>query len=975
MRRCFPIAAALVFLGRAHAQQQPGSIRGVVTDREFSAPVAEAQVTVLEAGGRRATTDRDGVFVFQQVPPGRYTLIVAKDGYLREVRPDVVVTAGQLTDAAVALRGDFTDLEPFVVADLLRPQVEGEAALLDLRLDSPALMNTIDSDLMSKAGAGDAAQALKLVSGASLQNGRSAVIRGLPDRYVSSQVNGVRMPSADEDKRAVDLDLYPSEVVSSIQVSKTFTPDQFGDASGGAVDVRLRGVPEAPFLLKWKLQTSHNTQVTGRNRFLTYDGGGLHFSGDPATPRGEQELGTNWSGAVGVSEADAPIDYKWSGAIGGRVEIAKGVRFGGTLTGFYDRDSAFDDGAVDDSYYGSNVRGAPLVPETSGTVGNFTTSLLDIVQGRQSVQWGGLGTIGIESDDHAVSLIYVFTRSADDTATLAEDTRGKEYFFPGHDPDVGTTPGHADPFSAPYLRYQTLDYTERLTSSLQLSGQHRFAVLPTKKKAPIEIDWTVAKSSADRNQPDKRLFATRWIDGVHYPLTPSATFTLGNLQRTFKFIAEDSEQITVGVKIPFTQWSGDKGYLRFGYLRDEVKRGYDQNTFSNFNIAGQPPQVPDFTGDYEQDWSDVWLFEDHPITASATDVDYRGRQVVEGTYVMADLPLTRRLNLVGGVRWETTDLSVVLEPESGATWLPEGVFQEVFLQPGDADVDRSDYDVLPSAGLMYRPVDAATVRVSYNETIARQTFKELTPILNQEYFGGPVFIGNPNLEISNIRNYDLRADVTPFDGTFLSASWFRKDIENPIEYVSRALTYTYTTAVNYPRGRLTGIELEARQELGSITHALDGLGVGGNITWIDGTVNLSADEIERFQQVWGELPRTQRDLVAAPDYLYNLFLTWNVALTRTQLGVFYTVQGDTLMAGSAVLPLVPATYLEKYDTLNVTLAQRLGDHVTLTFAAKNLTDSEQVEVFRSDYVAGDVLRRRSSDGVEYSLTLGGEIRF
>lgn len=970
--------AALVFSVRALAQQA-GSIRGTVVDREYSGPVAEAQVTILEGGGRRAETDDQGAFVFQQLPPGRYTLIVAKDGFLREVRPDVVVTGGQLTEVSVALAADFADLEPVVVADVLRLGTEGEAALLDLRLESPALVNTIDADLMSRAGASDAAAALRLVSGASLQNGRSAVIRGLPDRYVSSQVNGVRMPSADEDKRAVDLDLYPSEVLSSIQISKTFTPDQFGDASGGAVDVRLKGVPDAPFLLKWKLQTSHNTQVTGRNRFLTYEGGGLNYWGGSATPLGPQELGENWGGAVGVSEADAPIDYKWSGSVGGRVEIAKGVRFGGTANLFYERDSAFDDGGVDDSYFGSVTPGAPLVPETSGTGGSggtFTTSLLDVTQGRQTVQWGGLGTLGVETDNHAVSLIYLFTRSADDTATLAQDTRGKEYFFPGHDPNVNTTPGHSDPFAAPYLRYQTLEYTERLTSSLQLAGRHRLPRFSESKKSPVELDWTIARSSADRNQPDKRLFATRWIDGTFLPLTPSATFTLGNLQRTFKFVNEDSDQVTVGLKVPFTQWSGETGYFKVGFLRDEVTRKYDQDTYSNFNIPGQPPQVDEYDGNFDQvDWSQNWLFENHPITAGTTDVDYEGEQQVTGTYVMLDLPLAKRLNLVGGVRWENTDTTVVLSPEAGATWLPEGEGQETALLPGEADVDNGSRDVLPSVGLVWRPFDVLTARVAYNETIARQTFKELTPILNQEYLGGPIFVGNPDLEISQIRNYDLRVDLTPAAGTFLSASWFRKDIQDPIEYVARSVTFSFTTPVNYPRGRLSGFELEAKQELGSLVEALGGLAVGGNVTWLDGTVNLPDSEISRFEQIYNERPRTVRDLVSAPDYLYNLFLTWSVGLTGTQFGAFYTVQGDTLVSGASVLPLIPATYQTKYDTLNLSIAQKLGSNITLTFAAKNLTDSEQREVFRSDYVSGDVLRRLGSDGIEYSLSLGGEIRF
>jgi hypothetical protein len=224
-------------------QEQVGSIRGVVYDADFDAPLAAAKVTTVETG-QEVTTGDQGNFVFSQVPAGQYTLVFAKDGYVRQVKAKVVVTAGSLTEVSASLAGDFTDMEEFVVQDVLLMGAGTEAALLQLRLDSPSFMDSIGSDLMNQAGAGDAASALRLVAGASLQEGKSAVIRGLPDRYVSNQLNGVRLPSADPDKRAVELDQFPAAVIQSIQVSKTFTPDQQGDASGGAVNVVLKGIPE-----------------------------------------------------------------------------------------------------------------------------------------------------------------------------------------------------------------------------------------------------------------------------------------------------------------------------------------------------------------------------------------------------------------------------------------------------------------------------------------------------------------------------------------------------------------------------------------------------------------------------------------------------------------------------------------------------------------------------------------------------------
>ena len=149
------------------------------------------------------------------------------------------------------------------------------------------------------------------------------------------------------------------------------------------------------------------------------------------------------------------------------------------------------------------------------------------------------------------------------------------------------------------------------------------------------------------------------------------------------------------------------------------------------------------------------------------------------------------------------------------------------LPPGDADVSFSQHDVLPAFGLMYGPFEGLTLRAAYSETVARQTFKELTPIVQQEYLGGPIFLGNPELEMSSLRNYDFRADWVPYEGGLFSASVFRKDIEKPIEYVEKLATFAFTTAVNYPRGTLSGIELETicRYNLPIVTVVLNNSGV------------------------------------------------------------------------------------------------------------------------------------------------------
>lgn len=985
------------------AAQQVGSIRGVVFDKDFDAPLPLATVEIL-GSDKKVVANDEGIFVFPEVPAGTYTLAFSKDGYTRQLVPNVLVSAGQVRDVDASLAGEFTDMDEFVVQDV---QIGGsESALLQLRFESPALLDSIGSELMSRAGASDAASALRLIPGATVQDGRFAVIRGLPPRYTSSQLNSVVLPSADEDTRAVQLDQFPAAVIQSVQVTKSFTPDQPGDASGGAVNVILKGIPDES-IVQFSAQTGFNSQVRdNRNDFLTYDGGGVDAMGSIGADRAiqTQNLGRNWNGAVGTTRGTAPTEFKWNLTLGTRQEVDDGVVIGGLLNFFYERDNAFYDNGIDDAWWVVGP-GNPMSPQTvqgvpePGGGGDFKTRLFNVTQSTQSVQWGGLGTVGLETEHHKLAAVYLYSRTTEDTATLAEDTRGKEYFFPGYDVNDPSGPGNqpGDRQAAPYLRTQTLAYEQRETSSFQLRGSHVLPFDEPDTTAPFamlapEIDWVFAKSDASSNEPDKRQFGSQWWasslnpgappflppftdPALYLPFKPAANFTLGNLQRTFTTIEEDSTQFQANLKLPFRQWTDNEGAFRFGLYNDSVTRRFDQETFSNFNDnAGF--EEPDF----RNFWTTVWPSQNHPITAGPpfVDVDYRGEQKIKAGYGMVELPLNEYLTLVGGARYESTSISIENFPEEDATWFPPGATAPVQLNPGDADARFRQNDWLPSLTAIVKPIEQVTVRGSWTRTVARPVFKELSPIQQQEFLGGDVFIGNPDLRMSAVENWDLRLDFTPFANGIFSVSWFRKDIENPIEYVQRiAPGFGYTFPVNFPEATIKGWELEARQDLGTLWEPLLGLSLGANATFIDSEAILPADEAAGFDLPNIAAPTSTRAVTGAPEFLYNLFVTYDVPLTGTQLSLFYTVQGDTLVAGATQSDgnYVPDVYALERGILNLTVSQKIGDVLRFQFQAKNLTDSATTTVYRSRYITEDVLKTTYTSGIDYSFQLSASFAF
>lgn len=988
----------------AYAIEGAGVVRGTVYDVDFGSPLPGARVSIAETG-TEITATQEGNYVINNIPPGAYTLVIKKDGYAQFVKPNVVVSSGQMSEVDASLVGEVTEMEEFAVQDV---QIGGssDTGLLQLRLDSPALLDSVGADMMSRAGAGDAASALKLVSGATVQDGKFAVIRGLPDRYVNSQMNHVRLPTADEDKRAVQLDQFPSEVIESIQISKTFTPDQQGDASGGAVNVVLKGIPDKSGV-KVKYGQAFDPDVIGNEEFLTYGGGGVTAFGTDDGRRaipvdGNFKTGERANDALGVVRQSVnPISASPSITLAKRIDFDNGVSVGGLASPYYKRDSSFMEDSIDDSYVYSKGAGQ-LVPITSPSAPSgsdeFTTSLFNVDQSVQEVQWGVLTSAGVKNEDNSVDIVFMRTQSAEDKVTLAEDTRGKEFYFPGYSLNDPNDPGNGKDQrgQAPYLRHETLQYTERTTDTLQWTGDHKipFPELGVPHVFTIErpqISWTIANSSSGLFQPDKRFFASKWLGGFnnallpteitqeqYQPLPAGANINLGNVQRIWKDIDEKSDQYFVDFKFPFKQWTDTEGYVKWGVFSDVLNRTYNQDSFSNF---GQ--QAIGYPGDWDEDsfsggfptWSGAADITDGSGISQELDVDYKGHQEISAWYYMTEMPVWSKGKLIFGARYEMTELGIINDAEKNAVFVDKSNNNTITaLSPGVADAEYKQYDVLPAFGFVLGPYQEVTLRGAYSQTVARQTFKELSPIQQQEYLGADVFIGDPGLKMSALSNYDLRLEYVPFSGSLLSTSWFRKDISNPIEYVQDAPndgSFIFTTPENFPSGEIYGYELEARMDLGHVWNKLGGLTLGANFTRIDSEVMISEEQQNVLKNV--NIYESSREMLNAPHHLYNIFMTADLDKWGTELGLFYTVRGDTLIAGSGQSKsrFIPSVFETEYGTVNLTCSKKISEDRKLVLKIGNLLDPDIQEVFRSDQIGGDVVKTSYNKGMTFAMSVDG----
>lgn len=978
--RALWVACFAAVVATPAAAQEPGAIRAFVSDADFGVPLGQVRMTVVETGQSALSTPEGGVLL-SDVPPGEYTITFTKAGFERQLRVGTVVAPGRLTELRVALAADVIEMAELVVTggDLLGST---EIGALELRAEALGLQDGVSAELISRAGASDVAQALKLVVGASVAEGKYATVRGLSDRYTGTTLNGLRVPSADPRRRAVQVDLFPTGTIDSVTVTKTFRPDLQGDFTGGGVDLRTKAIPDG-LVLRVGVSIEHDSIATGNARFLTYDGGGapaLGFDSSreipaiaaeslgafPPVPMASQnptpeqvegaafydELTKSFAPAMGVSREAPPPNVGISFVGGNRWTVGDGVI--GTI------------GAVTWKRSHSLYLDAPnnaAILSTAGSSIGLDPRRSDS-KGTEEVTLGTLGTFVYRPNDrHDYAFRFVLNQAAEDSARFQVE----------------------DPTSPVIERNQTLHYIQRTILSTQVHGSHRLRslLLPRADDASMAtLDWAVSWNATRQWEPDVRFFRTEFDTAAFFARVPQNSRDAGVSRRVYRDIEETNIQARVDWNTPFESPIGDdEGAVKVGAFTEITDRDYDQTSFT-YSFARQAgnafvdPAVAEnigfqtFQGDSIDDlWSDVFTDEERIGLATnmppapnqlvwflmpiGTDVEYVGEQTIEAAYAMADIPLLPSLRFVGGVRWERTDISIF--PTNAAT----GDIEIIDLRPsgnralvavpqdaGNASID--DERFLPSVSLAWEMAPNMTLRAAWSRTLARPTFRELAPVATIEFLAGDEFIGNPDLSFSKITNYDLRWEWFRRPGEVLAASVFYKEIVDPIELISFAIqNRDFIQPINYENGTVRGIELEGRTSLDIIHPALSTLVFGANLTLLETEVALPEIEKEGLS-VFG-LEQETRALQGQPEYLLNVNLTWDDEDLGMSAGVFYNVVGETLVTGAAAGfdNGRPDLFETSSETLDVTFNKTITERISLSMKAKNLLLSDDKSIHRT----------------------------
>jgi hypothetical protein len=501
------------------ADSDPGTIKGLVVDKETGDPVVAANV-YLEGTTYGAASDLDGNYFITKVPAGKYTLIVSVIGYLETKITSVLVKADENLDLDIAIQPEILTGEAVVVeAKALK---NTEASLLKERQKAISISDAVSAEAINRAGTGNAAEAMRQVTGASIVDDKYVFVRGLVDRYTSTHLNGAEIPGTDPYKRSAQIDLIPSNLIDNIVTIKSFTPDKPGDFSGGAVDIRTKDFPDrldvnVSMAAEYNPQVSFNSDGPIGYRNSSTDWIGMDdgtravpdllksdnvYIPDAGTARQDLESALTldryskaFNSEFTPSSAIPGLNQSYAVSIGNQINLfRKPLGFLASLS--YGRSfSSYNDG---------RLRRAELnARDAAGLVYDYD---LNDSFSKDEVLWGALFKSSYEiTPFNKVSFNLIYNQNGESSA---------RYLAGAYPYDLG----ERDTFYA-----SVLSYKERNLTSYQLEGNHHF-----RKLYNLRLTWQTSLSSSKQDEPDLRYFSSfkRPPDryGVKTNLPPSRYF-------------------------------------------------------------------------------------------------------------------------------------------------------------------------------------------------------------------------------------------------------------------------------------------------------------------------------------------------------------------------------------------------------------------------------------------------------------------
>lgn len=841
--------------------------------------------------------------------------------------------------------------------------ISASQQVVNERLNDSSVTDMLDADTIARLGDSTVGDALRRVPGLTLVANKYIYIRGLGERYSSSSLNGAQIPSPDLTRNVIPLDVFPTAIVRSLRVQKSWSADLPANFGGGAVDIRTKGIPDR-FAFNFEIGGGYNTLSKGDG--LTYAGGGDDRFG---TDDGSRTLSPVISTALDDLQGDVSAQNILSHLqnVDATATLADAQAFNRRLGLELNRDIGLQSKNIpadlrlrasignnyllnDDWEVGFNIGGSYQTDwRKTTTVArnfNFPEQRTDTEEETTfSVNMAGTLSFGANFlDDHEISTTTLWLRNTDD------ETATSDVFNENREIQDGLG-----------FRGYRLQFEERNLLTNQVRGRH-YLGSDTRERVQFlgkilaifpeetNIGWFYSDSMAQTDIPNRVQIASQTVTDVITTDVIGEQVRLSNTAGDFRFTNLDDEVENYGwtFALPIET---RRSLIEFkgGYNHVGKARTYKQTQFSlgAIEVADSAilrgPLDSVFSDGNIIDTSNNYIFD----RQGTNNESYIAATMTDGIFAAADWTFDDTWRIAAGLRWEDYRQVAV-------TWNPHGYSLADPQISNDPEVLAegvfSGNDIYPAAALTYMGdwlADTFQLRFGFSNTAVRPDLREITRASYIDPITGDLTRGNPGVAPAEVRNFDLRGEWFFGNGDNFTVTVFRKEIDKPIEYFESAASDTTVAReiVNATSATVNGVEFEGLKELGFIGGIFETLYLQGNVTLQDSELIC---EIDAVNSCAADAPTNPvRKLSGASDYVANVTLGFDSLDTIHSASLGYNVFGDRLYVSGRNGS--PDGYEQPFHSLDFTYFWYPTDRMTLKLKAQNLLD-ETVTIERNDVV-------------------------
>jgi outer membrane receptor protein involved in Fe transport len=879
-------------------------ISGKIIDGEFNEPLPFANILIRlgsdESNIAGTTSDLDGNFAIEDIENGVYYLEVSFVGYDTKRINDIELTGKSDNAIDVTLFPSSNTLEEVVVTTTVRENTE--ASVLAIQKRSVTLLDGLSAQSMKKTGDSNLSGAIRRVPGVSVQGGKFVYVRGLGDRYSKTLLNGMEVPGLDPDKNTLQLDIFPTNLIDNIIISKSANASLNSDFTGGIVDVILKDfspLPEFKLTFSGTYNPEMNLQEYVRLpdenlNFLGFDN--PSYSDLPINPLQEiptpetflsQEVAnitTNITDAftkqLAASRANSFLDYNIGISTTTSFDLGENkLNLIAALGYRYDVD------------YFSDYQTGTIVKRARG---------LEQFQSQR----GELGTI----NSIASGLVGVSFKTAKSkiNANILAIKNGESNAIDAVYQDYIENPYTGDA--------SILTYTDRQIISIPVSGKHNL-------NDNLILAWDVAPSFARVYDKDFRKTVFEKIGEVY--LFNASTTTLP--QRLWRDLEEDAINGKTSMAFDFKD-EKLSGKIKAGLFYTYKQRFFDTSNYT-IDFVGRTSLIG---GEANQILAseNIWNLQENfgsYIQGSFQRTNrYDSNTNTKGAFISTDLKFTSKFKTNLGLRYEGYQLF----------YTGEDIERNIFDNENFIDVKN----LYPSLNLIYSPTENSNLRVSYSRTTARPSFKESSSAQIFDPITERYFLGNPELNPSYINNFDLRFETFGSGNEIIALSGFYKSFLDPIEIVAFSVQSPFALiARNNDNAEVYGAELEFRKKIVESGFGSINLNVNTSVIVSRQKMNESEFNLRKSSEPDREIDE-YRVLQGQSPYLINAGFNYANSENGIQSALYYNVQGSTLEVVG--VGFIPDVYTAPFNSLNFNFSKSFGlnNNQSVTFRIVNLLD-------------------------------------